>query len=144
VIVVDLNLLLYATNRDAANHGAARAWWQATLSGDETIGLAWAVVFGFVRITTNPRILPRPLAPDQAFAVVDGWLSQPSVVFVEPTERHWGIVKDLLDPLGAAGNLTTDAHLAALAIERGAKLCSTDRDFGRFPRLHWVNPLEQR
>jgi hypothetical protein len=141
VIVVDLNLLLYATNRDTAHHDAAREWWETALSGKETVGMAWAVVLGFVRISTNARILPAPLAAKQAFAVVDEWLARPNVVLIEPTERHWGIVKDLLEPLGTAGNLTTDAHLAALAIERGAKLCSADRDFGRFPHLRWIDPL---
>ena len=144
MIVVDLNLLLYAANRDAPHHDAARTWWEGALSGDETVGLGGSVVLGFVRIATNPRILPKPLEPAQAFALVDEWLAQPNVVLIEPTERHWGIVKDLLEPLGAAGNLTTDAHLAALAIERGAKLCSTDRDFGRFPHLRWIDPLEPR
>ena len=142
MILVDLNVLLYATNRDTAHHDAARTWWETALSGDETVGLAWAVVLGFVRIATSRHILPRPLAPEQAFAVVDEWLARPNVVLVEPTGRHWRIVKELLAPLGAAGNLSTDAHLAALAIERGARLCSTDRDFGRFPHLDWINPLD--
>jgi len=142
VILVDLNLLLYATNRDTAHHDAARSWWEAALSGDEPIGLAWSVLVGFVRVSTHPSIFPHPLTPEQALAVVDEWLAQPNAVLVSPTSRHWRIFEELLGPLGAAGNLTTDAHLAALAIERGAKLCSTDRDFGRFPRLDWINPLD--
>jgi toxin-antitoxin system PIN domain toxin len=141
VIVVDLNLLLYAVNSDAPHHRGARAWWQATLDADEPVGLAWVVVLGFVRIATNPRILPHPIQADQALEVVDEWLAGPPVRLLEPTERHWPILADLLRPLGAAGNLVTDAHVAALAIEHGATLCSTDNDFSRFPGLRWRNPL---
>src|SRR5665811_1322041 len=98
----------------------------------DRVGLAWTVILGFVRITTNPRVLPRPLKSRQAVEIVDEWLSQPTVETIEPTERHWEVFKDLLTPLGTAGNLIADAHLAALAIERGARLCSTDNDFARF------------
>jgi hypothetical protein len=142
VLVVDLNLLLYATNRDAAHHERARRWWQDAVAGDEPVGLAWLVLLGFVRISTHHRVLTRPLSSAQAFELVDEWLAQPAIRIVEPTDRHWSIVKRLLEPLGSAGNLTSDAHLAALAIEHGARLCSTDRDFGRFPHLQWVDPLE--
>ncbi len=144
MLVVDLNLLLYATNRDAADHERARRWLEEVLSGDEPVGLAWLVLLGFVRISTHHRVLARPLSAAQAFELVDEWLAQPAVRIVEATERHWTIVKQLLEPLGSAGNLTSDAHLAALALEHGAKLCSTDRDFGRFPHLQWVNPLGER
>jgi toxin-antitoxin system PIN domain toxin len=85
--------------------------------------------------------MPRPLKPRQALEVVDEWLSHPAVEIVEPTERHWEVLKDLLMPLGTAGNITADAHLAALAIERGARLASADNDFARFARLRWSNPL---
>lgn len=139
--VVDLNVLIYATNRDAADHRAAKAWWEAALSGDEPIGLSWTALLGFVRIATHPRILASPLSFEQAAGVVDHWLQQPVVRILQPSERHWRILKDLLQPFGTAGNMTTDAHLAALAIEHGATLCSTDRDFARFPRLKWINPL---
>jgi uncharacterized protein len=141
VIVVDLNLLIYAVNEDAPQHERARRWWEGVVSQSETIGLAWAVVFGFLRLTTNPRVMPRPLAPEKAFAVIDDWFAQPPVEPIEPTERHWAIVKEILAPLGTAGNLTSDAHLAALAIEHGARLFSTDNDFARFSPLRWVNPL---
>ena len=141
MIVVDLNILIYAINRDVGLHTAARSWWEARLSGRVPVGLAWTVIQGFVRLTTHPSVMPHPLTPDQAFSVVDGWLEQPCVRIAEPTERHWSIFKNLLAPLGVAGNLTSDAHLAALAIERGALLCSTDRDFARFPGLRWENPL---
>jgi toxin-antitoxin system PIN domain toxin len=142
VLIVDLNLLLYATNSDLPHHAAARTWWEEAVSADETIGLAWAVVLGFVRISTSRAILPKPLTPRRAFEIVDDWLAQPSVRVVEPTDRHWGIFKSLLEGIGTAGNLSSDAHLAALAIEHGALLCSADRDFGRFPHLRWRNPLE--
>jgi hypothetical protein len=141
MIVVDLNLLLYATNRDAPHHDEARTWWDGALSGDETVGLPWVVVLGFVRLVTHRTIVPRPLRPEQAFAIVDDWLAQPPVRMVEPTDRHWGILKGLLADFGTAANLTTDAHLAALAIEHGATLCTTDRDFSRFPGLTTRNPL---
>ncbi len=141
MLVVDINLLIYATNRDAADHRAARGWWESALSGDEPVGLAWLVLLGFLRISTHPRILTSPLSYEQAADVVDGWLEQPVTRPLQPTDRHWGILKDLLEPFGTAGNLTSDAHLAALAIEHGATLCSTDRDFGRFVHLKWHNPL---
>lgn len=141
MIVVDLNLLLYAVNEDAAQHDRALAWWERCLSEGTTVGLAWTVILGFVRITTNPRVLPRPLKSRHAVEIVDEWLSHPAVETIEPTERHWEVFKDLLAPLGTAGNLIADAHLAALAIERGARLCSTDNDFARFAQLRWSNPL---
>lgn len=142
MLVVDINLLIYATNRDAADHQAARAWWESALSGDEPVGLAWLVLLGFVRISTHPRILPSPLSFEQAAGVVDDWLEQPVTRQLQPSERHWRLLKELLAPFGTAGNVTSDAHIAALAIEHGATLCSTDRDFGRFPHLKWQNPLE--
>jgi toxin-antitoxin system PIN domain toxin len=141
MIVVDLNLLLYAVNEDAIQHARARTWWEHCLSEGQSVGLAWSVILGFLRLTTNPRIMPRPLSPEDAFAVIDGWLDQPSVRTIEPTERHWPLLKELLAPLGSAGNLTSDAHLAALTIEHGAQLFSTDNDFARFAGLRWRNPL---
>lgn len=144
MVIVDINLLLYAINRDAPDHVRARAWWESVLNGDEPVGLAWLVVLGFVRISTHPRILPAPLSFQQAVRLVDEWLEQAPVRLVHPSERHWGIFTRLLEPLGTAANLTSDAHLAALAIEHGARLCSSDHDFGRFPHLQWENPLAKR
>lgn len=142
MIIVDLNLLIYATNRDAPLHERAFAWWKECLvTDDEEVGLAWSVLLGFVRLTTNPRVMPKPLEPAEALAVVDKWLSHPVVRTVVPTARHWNIVKELLDAAGTAGNLTSDAHLAALAIEHGARLFSADHDFNRFPGLRFTNPL---
>jgi toxin-antitoxin system PIN domain toxin len=141
VLIADLNLLLYATNADAPQHERARRWWESAVTGDENVGLAWIVILGFVRIATNPRIMSVPLTLAQALAIVGGWLAQPGIRVVEPTDRHWRILEELLAETGAAGNLTSDAHLAALAIEHGATLCSADRDFARFERLRWHNPL---
>lgn len=139
--VIDLNLLLYATNRDSPRHADAKAWIEETLSGEETVGLPWVVLLGFLRISTSHHVLPRPISIEKALEVVDGWLAQESVIAVNPGEEHWRIFQGLLSEAGSAGNLTTDAHLAALAIEHGAELCSTDSDFARFPALRWRNPL---
>lgn len=141
MIVVDLNLLIYAINADADAHERARRWWDDALSGTEPIGLAWTVVLGFLRLTTNALIMPRPLTSKQAMAILDDWLAQPCVALLEPTDGHWQILKEILAPLGTAGNLTSDGHLAALAIGHGAKLASSDNDFARFQGLRWVNPL---
>lgn len=141
--VVDVNLLLYAVNRDSAHHSRARSWLERTLSGDEPIAFAWIVLLGFLRLSTSPRVLPNPLRPEQALEVVDGWLAQPPVLAVDPGPEHWRILRTLIDEAGTAGNLTTDAHLAAIAIENGAELCSTDTDFARFPRLRWINPVAE-
>lgn len=142
--LIDLNLLIYAVNRAAATHAAARAWLEEVLSGGEAVALPWVVLLGFLRLTTNPRIMARPLTAEQAMRVVDGWLARPMVVALHPGDDHWPILRELLASSGTAGNLITDAHLAALAIEHGAELCSADGDFARFARLRWVNPLASR
>lgn len=139
--VPDLNLLVYAVDETAATHAAARDWWNETLSGTETVGLAWAVLLGFVRLTTSPRVVQSPLTATEALEYVDRWLEQAVTAVITPTARHTAVLRDLLAPTGTGGSLVTDAHLAALAIEHGATLCSADRDFGRFPGLAWVNPL---
>ena len=139
--VVDLNLLLYAVNADAPNHARARAWWEAALGGDEQIGLAWPVVLGFLRLATRSGILPRPLTARQALDVVQEWVEHPQVTMLHPGARHWAQLRGFLEAAGTAGNLTTDAHLAVLAIEYDATLCSTDTDFSRFRNLSHENPL---
>lgn len=139
--VVDLNLLLYAINRDSPRHAAAKAWLESALSGEETVAISWVVVLGFLRIATNPQVMPRPISVDDAVDVVDGWFAQPSVIDLSPGDEHWRVLKDLIVEAGTAGNLVTDAHLAALAIEQGAELYSTDSDFARFARLRWTNPV---
>lgn len=139
--VVDLNLLLYAVNRDSVAHTRARVWLERTLSGDEPVAIPWTVLLGFLRLTTTSRVLPRPLPFADAAGVVQSWLDRPVVVPLAPGEEHWRILRALLEEAGTAGNLVGDAHLAALAIEHGAELCSTDSDFARFSTLRWSNPL---
>jgi toxin-antitoxin system PIN domain toxin len=142
VKVVDLNLLLYAINIDAPHHERARAWWEETLSGEEPVGLAWSVVLGFLRLATRKGLFPQPLAGEQALDVAEEWIRHSAVVLLLPGQRHWSVLRTLLEAAGTAGNLTTDAHLAALAIEYDATLCSTDNDFARFrPLLRFVNPI---
>jgi uncharacterized protein len=123
-------------------HEPARAWVEDRLSGTETFALAWVVLLAFIRLTTSSRVFQSPLTTRHALDLVDGWLAQPCATVVHPTSRHAAVLGELLEPLGTAGNLTTDAHLAALAIEHGAELCSTDMDFSRFTGLRWTNPLE--
>jgi hypothetical protein len=142
VKLVDANLLLYAINRDSAHHRRARAWIERALADDEPVALAWIVLLAFLRLSTSARVFPEPLSAEQALAVVDEWLAQPAVVTIAPGPEHWRILRELLTATGIAGNLTTDAHLAALAIENGAVLHSSDADFGRFSGLRWENPLE--
>lgn len=139
--VLDLNVLLYALNADGPHHPAAKAWLEKTLSGDEAVGLPWVVVLGFLRLSTNPRVFPTPLEPAQAVSVLDSWLARPCVETLGPGSGHWSLLRELVLLAGTAADLTTDAHLAALAMERGAELHSTDTDFARFPRLRWVNLL---
>jgi toxin-antitoxin system PIN domain toxin len=141
VKLIDLNILLYAVNRDSPRHSQAKAWVERMFSGEESVALAWVVLLGFLRIATNGRVLPHPLAPEEAVDVVSGWLRQPPVCILHPGEEHWQVLTSLVAESGTAGNLTTDAHLAALAIENGCELCSTDSDFGRFRRVRWTNPL---
>ena len=140
--LVDANLLLYATDKRSPRHSAAKSWLDALLSGDEPVGFAWAVLLAFLRLSTNARIFVRPLSTDRAFDVVEGWVAHPCAVVIHPGDRHLALVRQLLRPLGIAGNLVTDAHLAALAIEHGAELNSCDADFSRFSGLRWVNPLD--
>jgi uncharacterized protein len=141
VIVVDANLLIYAVDRDAPRHQAARRWLEDVLSAPRPVGFAWSVLLAFLRVTTRPGILVRPLEPGAALGYVDEWLEQPNAVALVAGPQHWRILRRLLANSGTAGNLTSDAHLAALAIEQGATLCSTDYDFKRFAGLDHVDPL---
>jgi uncharacterized protein len=141
VILPDVNLLVHAYNADSPRHQQARGWWEDTLNGSEPVGLAWAVLLGFLRLTTNRQVLTAPLPAAAACAHVRSWLAQPYASVVHPGDGHAEILFGLLEKTGTASNLTTDAHLAALAIEHQADLCSTDADFGRFPGLRWTNPL---
>ena len=139
--LLDLNLLLYAFDESSPRHEQARPWVERAVAGPETVALPWVVLLGFVRLTTRPAVFADPLSVDEALDVVDGWLDQPATAVIQETPRHAAVLRQLLAPLGTAGNLTTDAHLAALAIEHGAELFSTDADFSRFPGLRWRDPL---
>ena len=139
--VPDVNVLLYAIDESSSRHSAARQWLEEALSGTEEVGFAWAVLFGFLRISTNPVVFENPLEPEEAFSYAEEWLAQPVAMALSPGPGHMELVQHLLRPLGVAGNLTSDAHLAALAIEHGAELCSSDTDFARFEGLRWRNPL---
>lgn len=141
MIVPDVNLLVYAYAAQAPHHGAARTWWERTVAGGEPIGLPWAVSMGFLRLVTHPGVLSRPMRPGQALAALESWYAQPNVHVLDPGPRHLAVLRGLLEGLGVAANLTTDAHLAALAIEHGCVLATNDADFSRFPGLRWVNPL---
>lgn len=133
--IPDVNVLLYAQDRNAPRHDVAKTWLEGALSASEPIGFAWLALIGFIRIATNPVVYPHPLTAEQALDVVDGWLAQPYVIVANPTAEHPRILRDLLQPAGTAGNLTNDAHLAAVAIGHGATLTSFDGDFHRFPGL---------
>jgi uncharacterized protein len=141
VILPDVNLLLYAHLDAFPEHAKARRWWEEQLNGRREVGIAAPALFGFVRIATNPRVFASPLAVERALAAVEEWLARPQVHFVQPGPRHLEIAFRLLREIGTGANLTTDAQLAALAIEYRADLCSNDADFGRFSGLRWVNPL---
>jgi toxin-antitoxin system PIN domain toxin len=141
LILVDANILLYAEDSLQSRHQQARAWWDDQLSGTGVVCLCWTVLSAFIRIGTNPRVFEHPLSLEQALARVQSWLDQPCTRVVRPTERHWTVFKQVLTDGQAVANLVTDAHLAALAIEHGCVLASTDSDFARFPKLKWRNPL---
>jgi toxin-antitoxin system PIN domain toxin len=132
MVVVDANVLLYAVNLDAPNHETARRWLERALAGDEPVGFAWLVLLAFVRIATLRAVSPRPLTVEQALDVVEAWLESPAGSIAAPTSRHLAIFRALLAESGTAGNLASDAHLAALAVEHGARVCTFDRDFERF------------
>lgn len=141
MILVDANLLIYAIDTDAPFHRSARRWLEEALSGTTRVGLPWIVLLAFLRITTRKGILVRPLNLDEATGYVDSWLDQPFVEPVSPGPSHWGILRSLLAASGTAGNLTSDAHLASLAIEHRATIYSTDHDFARFAGVTHVNPV---
>jgi toxin-antitoxin system PIN domain toxin len=141
VILIDVNILLYATNDDDRQHATALQWLDRQLAGAAPVGLPWASLLGFLRLATNARVLTRPLAMSEAWQQVAGWLACEPAWIPQPTERHAGVLAALLALPGVQGNLVPDAHLAALAIEHGLTLCSTDGDFARFPGLQWRNPL---
>lgn len=141
MILVDANLLLYAVVRDYPQHGAARDWLDERLNGHARVGLPWPSLLAFVRITTNPRLFSDPLSMEEAWRRVDRWLALDNVWIPGATERHRAILDGFFRGSIASSKLVMDAHLAALAIEHGLVLCSTDGDFARFDGLRWENPL---
>lgn len=141
MIVVDANLLLYAYNASASEHEAARTWLEESLSRPELFGLSWQTITAFVRISTNPRAFSKPLTIKEATTAVSAWIERPMVRIVNPGQHHWEVFMRLLIEGQVRGPLVMDAHLAALAVEHGAVLCTTDRDFARFPGLKLVNPI---
>lgn len=141
MILVDVNLLIYAIDADSPHHEVARKWLERTLSGTVEVGFPWIVVLAFLRITTHPRIVRAPLEPEAALDYIEDWLRQPYVRIVNPGENHWPILRNLLQSAGTAGNLTSDAHIAALALEQGCSIYSADNDFKRFAGVTHVNPL---
>jgi len=141
MILLDANLLIYACVRSFSQHVHARSWLDAQLSGSGPVGLPWPSLLGFLRIVTNPRVFERPEPVADAWRQVEAWLECDVAWIPQPTERHRDVLGSLLMTAGVQANLVPDAHLAALAIEHGLVLCSTDGDFARFPELRWQNPL---
>jgi len=141
VILVDANLLIYAHVSTFAQHERARVWLDARLNGVAPVGLPWASILAFLRLTTNPRVFERPESMADAWQQAVSWLEAGRVWMPQPGERHQEILGNLLAVPGIHANLVPDAHLAALAIEHGLILCSADGDFARFAGLRWENPL---
>jgi toxin-antitoxin system PIN domain toxin len=144
VIVPDVNVLLYATISGFPHHERARDWLEGVLNGTDLVGLTAPALFGYIRISTNGRVLQSPMTVADAVGRVSGWLAQPNVRFIVPGPRYLAIAFDLLEAMGTAANLTTHVQLATHAIEQDAELYSNDSDFGRFADLRWVDPLKRR
>jgi toxin-antitoxin system PIN domain toxin len=142
LILVDANLLLYAYHPRAAQHETSRRWLEGALSGTDLVRFAWLTLWAFLRIATNSRVFERPMTMAEAEAAVAAWLARPIAGILDPGDRHWSILKGLIRDGQATGPLVMDAVLAAIAVEHGAVLYTTDRDFSRFSGLQWRNPLE--
>jgi toxin-antitoxin system PIN domain toxin len=143
-VLVDANILLFATDESSPFHGAASAWLTDRLNGARRVGFPWQVLGAFLRLATSPRVARRALTPEQAWGQVDGWLD-PDVAWIPaPTEHHAEVLRSLVVSYQLRGNLVSDAQLAALAIEHGLTICSADTDFARFREVEWVNPLDPR
>jgi toxin-antitoxin system PIN domain toxin len=141
VIVVDANLLIYSYDLDSAHHKKSFSWLEELLSGVEAVGLPWQSVSAFLRVITNRRLPGTRVTLEQALQVVDEWLQQPNVQVLVPADQHWSVLRQMILEGRASGPLVSDAEIAAITIEHGAVLHTTDRDFARFPGLRWKNPL---
>jgi len=141
VIILDANILLYAYDSVSAHHAKARPWIERVFSGAEPMGLPWQTIGAFLRIMTNPRLPGERFSLSEAVQIVDRWLEQPNVRLLAPGDEHWPLFRQMIVEGQAPGPLITDAQLAALTIEYGGVLHTTDRDFARFPGLRWKNPL---
>jgi toxin-antitoxin system PIN domain toxin len=140
VRLVDANVLLYAVDADSRHHDAARRWLDSALSGADTVLVPWVCALAFLRLTTSARVYERPLEVDDAIDILDGWLAQPTVISPEPSTGHLGRLREMLRDTGSGGNLVTDAHLAALAVQHRATVVTFDSDFARFPGVDWIRP----
>ena len=140
MIVFDANVLLYAYHTGSESHLVCRRFLEKTLSGTDSVGFCWQSIVAFLRIGTNPRVFSHPFSPKGASAIVSVWLSHPSVALIEPGERFWEILSNLIETAQVTGPLMTDASLAAHALENGATICTTDRDFKKFPALKIIDP----
>lgn len=138
--LVDANILLNAVNESAADRGRSRGWLDQSLSGSAPVGFAWNAMLAFVRVSTHPRLFDRPLTISQATGQVSAWLGAASAYVLQPTAGHADVLSRLLLEVGTGGNLTNDAHLAALSIEHRATVVTLDRDFARFPGVRWELP----
>lgn len=143
MIIPDLNLLVYAYNSDAPDHEQSRRWWEDALNGRETVGVPWTVCLGFLRLMMNRHVLRKPWSGPDVVRTVRGWFEQTQVQVLQPGPRHLEILQGYADTHLLTSDLTTDAHLAALAVEHQATVCSNDADFGRFG-VSWRNPLTRR
>jgi toxin-antitoxin system PIN domain toxin len=141
VIVLDANILLYAYDADSDKHAKARAWVEEVFSGASPVGLPWQTLSAFMRIVTNPRLTGKRFTPVEVADLVDQWVKQPNVRLLGPGDNHWSFLRQMIVDGQVRGPLITDAQLAALTIEYGGVLHTTDRDFSRFPGLRWKNPI---
>jgi uncharacterized protein len=141
VNLVDANVLLYAVNEDAQHHQSAKRWLDSALSGESSVGFAWSALLAFSRLSTKVGLFPSPLSVDRALEIVRAWTSAPGAIVLNPTPRHFDVLADLLTSIGTGGNLVTDAHLAALALEHRATIVTYDADFARFPGLRTERPI---
>jgi len=141
VIVLDANILLYAYDSASSHHKKARAWVEQVFSQADPVGLPWQTIGAFLRIMTNPRLPGERFSLEEAVAIVDRWLAQPNLRVLSPADDHWMLLRRVVTEGQAPGPLISDAQLAALTMEYGGVLHTTDRDFARFPGLRWLNPL---